>query len=292
MPVTAQAIFDYPVPEIRQRVTTRDTILYALSVGYGIKPLDPDHLLRTFGPVLRAVPTFANVIAYPGPWLKDAGVDWNGVVHAEQRLELHRPLPLDVDLISTTRMLSIVDKGPEKGMFATFERTIRRADDAQAIATIVHTDACRFDGGCGSAGAAPAPLPRVPTTPPDRTVCVAIPEDAALLYRLNGDLNPLHADPVTARKAGFERPILHGLCTFGYVGYVIADSILQAGFVEPSAMAARFTAPVFPGETLAVDLWTLEPQIRFRARVPERDCVALDCGTAGGAITPADAGST
>lgn len=280
MPVTAQALFDYPIPIMHARVRPRDAILYALSVGYGSHPRDPAHLRRAFGPELVSASTLANVVAHPGPWMKEAGVDWRGVVHAEQRLTVHRPLPLYEDLVCRSRMLSVVDRGIGKGMFATFERTIETAADGTVLATVVQTDACRFDGGCGSLGSPPAPLPRVPESEPDLTVCVGIREDAALLFRLNGDLNPLHADPAAARAAGFERPILHGLCTFGQVGHAIAQAIGPDTLRDPSIINARFTAPVFPGDTLSIDLWISGTDVGFRVRVAARNVTVLDCGSA------------
>ncbi len=166
-------------------------------------------------------PTLANVVAHPGPWLQDAGIDWQRLVHAEHRLTIHRPVPIDTPLLSRSRMTAIVDRGPEKGMFATFERAIVTLAEEAPVATIVQTNACRGDGGCGSAGTPPEPLAPVPARAPDAVFAIAVPQDAALLYRLNGDLNPLHSDPAYAARAGFPRPILHGLCTFGYAGYAI-----------------------------------------------------------------------
>jgi acyl dehydratase len=271
---------DFPIPEARQTVTARDAILYALTVGYGTEPLDRAHLRRVQEDDLRPVPTMANVVAHAGPWMKDAGVDWQRLVHSEHRLTIHRPLPLGKPLLSRSRMLSVVDRGPEKGMFATFERTIVTEPDETPIATIVQTNACRGDGGCGSAGTPPEPLPSAPDRAPDAIFAIAVPEDAALLYRLNGDVNPLHSDPAYAARAGFPRPILHGLCTFGYAGYAIGRALGSNGIADVGFIAARFTAVVFPGDRLEFDIWQEGQDIRFRARVPAREATVLDHGTA------------
>ncbi|HEX8044800.1 MaoC/PaaZ C-terminal domain-containing protein [Rhizobium sp.] len=280
MAVSLRSIMDFPIPEARQTVTARDAIFYALTVGYGTKPLDPAHLRRVQEEDLRPVPTMANVVAHAGPWMKDAGVDWQRLVHSEHRLTIHRPLPLDTPLKSRSRMLSVVDRGPEKGMFATFERTILAEANETPVATIVQTNACRGDGGCGSAGTPLEPLPPVPDRAPDAVFAIAVPEDAALLYRLNGDLNPLHSDPAYAARSGFPRPILHGLCTFGYAGYAIGRTLGTNEIADVGFIAARFTAAVLPGDRLEFDIWRESHDIRFRARVPARAVTALDYGTA------------
>ncbi len=279
MVLTADALMDFAVPQARQTVAARDAILYALSVGYGRVPTDAWHLQRTYEEKLVPTPTLANVVAHAGPWMKAVGVDWAKVVHAEQRLTLHRPMPIATPLMSRSRMLSVVDRGEGKGMFATFERVIS-AEDGGPVATILQTNACRGDGGCGSAGTAPEPLPSAPLRGPDRIFEIKVPEDAALLYRLNGDFNPLHVDPEQAAQSGFARPILHGLCTFGYAGYAIGIGSSADGPVDLQSIAARFTAVVFPGETIDFHLWLDGRDVRFRGLVAARGATVLDNGVA------------
>lgn len=271
MSVTAEALFAHPIPDVPCRVGYRDAALYALSVGYGA-----DDLRHSYGPDLVLAPTLPNVVGHPGPWMQAAGVDWSGVVHAEQRLLLHRPLPLDTDLLCRSQMVSVVDKGAGKGMFATFSREIAAADGVP-FATLLQTDACRFDGGCGSAGTPPQALLPPPQTPSDTVIEIRTRPDSALLYRLNGDLNPLHADPEVARAAGFPRPILHGLCTMGHVARAVC------GLMAPgrlTALSCRFSAPVYPGETLSVEIWRSPEGARFRATAAERSLVVMTCGEA------------
>ncbi|MDF7662064.1 MaoC/PaaZ C-terminal domain-containing protein [Erwiniaceae bacterium L1_54_6] len=280
MPIHADDLFAYAIPVTHARVTSRDALLYALSIGYATRPLDAQQLRYSYGPEPITALTLANVIAHPGPWMRDAGVNWSGVVHAEQRLIIHRDMPLDKELVCTSQMVSVVDKGAAKGMFASYQRTIATADEGKVIATIIQTDACRFDGGCGSQGTPPPALLRVPERAADQVVDIVIPPDAALLYRLNGDFNPLHADPEFARSAGFERPILHGLCTLGHAGRVVADWVAQHGAGTLQAIDARFTAVVFPGDRLAIELWSENAQVRFRVRAVDRNNTVIDCGTA------------
>lgn len=280
MSLPAGSILDFAIPETRQTVTARDAILYALSVGYGGAPLDPAHLRFLYEADLATAPTLANVVAHAGPWMKQVGVDWSQVVHAEHRLTIHSPMPLDTPLVSHTRSLSVVDRGAGKGMFAAFERVVSNEATGEAVASIVQTNACRGDGGCGSAGTPPEPLPPVPNRQPDVSCQLAVAEDAALLYRLNGDLNPLHVDPAAAERGGFRRPILHGLCTFGHAGYALSLMASGSGLAALAAIAARFTAPAFPGDTLEFQMWRSGQDIRFRCIVPSRGATVLDNGVA------------
>nr|WP_206679809.1 MaoC family dehydratase [Rhizobium changzhiense] len=278
--MSAQSILDFPVPQATHVVTARDAILYALSVGYGTNGLDERALNYVYERDLVTAPTLANIVAHPGPWMQQTGVDWARLVHSEHRLTIHRPVPLDVPLISRSRVLSVVDRGIEKGMFVSFERLIVTKDGDEPIATIVQTNACRGDGGCGSAGSAPDPLSKVPDREPDLEFHLGIPGNAALLYRLNGDLNPLHIDPQAAGRSGFDRPILHGLCSFGYAGYAIVAAIDPGMTVGLRAIAARFSAPVFPGETITLQMWRNDAEIRFRGIVASRGTIILDNGVA------------
>jgi acyl dehydratase len=278
--VAAQALMDFPIPDAVQTLSARDAILYALSTGYGALPVDPAHLRYIHERGLVAAPTLANVAAHGGPWMEATGVDWDRVVHAEHRLTLHRPIPIDSPLVSRSRWLSVVDRGPSGSMFATFERVIHDQVGDTPLATVIQTNACMGDGGCGSAGEAPPPLPPVPTRPADAIFKVDIADDAAALYRLNGDINAMHIDPAAARRAGFPRPLLHGLCTFGQAAYAISRSLATTGLADLTAIAARFSAACYPGETLAFHIWRTGDQVSFQAVVPSRDVVVLDRGVA------------
>lgn len=279
MAFKAGELIRYRVPEAEQHLKPQDCILYALSVGVGREPTDARQLRFVYEKDLRALPMMANVLAHPGFWVREAGtgIDWRKVVHGEQSLTVHRRLPTSGTLAGRTRITAIVDKGPEKGAFVYSERQVVERASGAAVCTLTQTNVCRGDGGCGSLGTPPAPTPGSPQRAPDLTFDMAIAPEAALLYRLNGDPNPLHADPDAARSAGFDRPILHGLCTFGYAGHAILRERCDYDESRVSHMRVRFTAPVYPGETLRTEVWK-DSGISFRTSVVERQVVALDNG--------------
>lgn len=281
MTIDIDRLMAQPIPSGHQLVTAKDAILYAISVGYAGQSEIPDDLSPLYDRIIKPVPTFANVVARPGgAWIGDSGIDFTKVVHAEHRLIVHSEMPLDQSVEGRVRMVSVVDRGVGKGMFASFERVIVGGRDQKPIATIIHTDACRGDGGCGSAGVPPEPLTLPPERKPDFSLDVHVPHMAAILFRLNGDPNPLHIDPAFAAAGGFPRPILHGLCTFGYAGYAISRLVSPQVRMTIKSIAARFTAPFYPDETLRTEVWMEGTQVRFRCLSVERDIVVLDAGTA------------
>lgn len=282
MPIDGKRLLSYEVPEIVQDLTVRDTILYALSVGLGADPLDPDQLRFVYEEGLKALPTMAVVLGYPGFWLKkpEPGVDWVKVVHGEQGIRIHKPLPVEGRLVGRTKLTGLVDKGEGKGALLYSERQVIDAS-GDAVATLTQTTFLRGDGGCGGT-TEPARKPHPePTRPPDFAVDLATTPSQALIYRLNGDYNPLHADPAIATAAGFPRPILHGLATFAVVGHALLKGLCGYRPERLTAMDGRFSAPVFPAETLRTEIWREGNGIAaFRARVVERDTVVLSNGRA------------
>ncbi len=270
----------YAIPDREQAFTTRDTILYALSIGLGQDPLDENQLRYVdHHRDLLAVAAYAVVLGYPGFWIGDpaTGVDPRCALHGEQEIELVRPLPAHGRIIGRTRITSLIDKGLGKAALLYTERRIVDAENGALIAT---TRMSHFLRGCGGFGGQDGPVPSVhtvPTTVPDRTIALPTRPEQALLYRLNGDDNPLHADPKRAAEAGFARPILHGLCTFGVLCHAILRGLLDYDATRLKAMKLRFSAPVYPGETIAVDLWR---DGSFQARVPERGVLVATNGLA------------
>ncbi|HXR58930.1 MAG TPA: MaoC/PaaZ C-terminal domain-containing protein [Burkholderiales bacterium] len=261
----------------RFRYTDRETMLYALGVGMGRDPLNEDELPYVFEKsALKTVPSMASVLARV-PLLKDCGYDYSKVLHGEQRLTLHRPLPQEGELVADSRVTEAYDKGAGKGAVIYTETKVRLADGTPLF-TQHSTTFARGDGGFGGpAGSGPAPH-ALPERKPDQTVTLETRKDQALLYRLNGDRNPLHADPALAKKVGFPAPILHGLCTYGTACRAILQSVAKYDHTKIAGFDVRFSSPVYPGESIATDLWVDGKTVSFRCRVPERDVVVINNG--------------
>lgn len=267
----------------RQTLSPRDVMLYALGVGVGADPLDESQLRFVFEPGLQALPTQAITLTYP-PLLaafERAGIVPGRVLHGEQQFHLARPLPVEAELVGETRVIHLLDKGPGRGLLVYYRTEVRNADTDEAVATLTSSSFCVDEGGCG-ADRGPGPIERhaLPARACDASCALPTLPQAALIYRLSGDWNPLHASPAVARAAGFDRPLLHGRCTFGVAGHAILR--MACGY-EPQrlrSMTARFTAPVFPGETLRTELWHVPDGVLFRTLVVGRNAVALDNGFA------------
>lgn len=273
--------------EIRQAYTARDTILYALGLGLGSDPMDERQLRYVYEKGLVALPTMAAVLASPGAWMRDRkelGIDFLKLVHGEQGVTLHQPLAASATVVGESRVVRIVDKGEAKGAVMHVEKTLRDAATGDLVVTAEQVLFLRGDGGfsSGQGGDAAAPaLAAVPDGVPDAVLELPTRPEAALVYRLSGDLNPLHVEPAVAARAGFARPILHGLATWGVAGRGLVQLFCDD---EPSCLReirARLTSPVFPGETLVLECWrTGTGTVAFRAKLKERGVIALNNGYA------------
>ena len=272
----------YSFPESRQAYTARDTMLYALGLGIGSDPTDPMQLQFVYERNLVAVPTMAVVLAHPGFWAGDPalGIDWTRMLHVGQGLTLHQTVSVAGEVIGRGRITDIVDRGREKGALLYYERDVIDAATGLLIATVRQTLLCRGNGGIETDVAA-APKPHsMPERMPDHEADVATLPQAALIYRLSGDLNPLHADPAVAAKAGFPRPILHGLATFGIAGHALLRIIADENGSRLRAFDARFSAPVLPGETIRLRFWQDAETVSLQAIAVDRGVVVLDGGRA------------
>lgn len=281
MPLNIDALRRWRFPQIRHSHTEKDTLLYGVSLGFGQDPMDQGQLSFVYEDGLQAVPTMAAILCHPGTWSSapEFAITRNKVVHGEQRLFLHRPLPVAGELFTRPRITCVEDKG-EKGAVIHVARTLHDAADGQPVASILHSTFCRADGGFGGGfGTAPAAHP-IPDRAPDLSVDLLTRPEAALIYRLNNDRNPLHADPDYARRAGFDRPILHGLCTWGLAARAVLQGVLDHDARALRSVEARFSAPVFPGETVSFDLWRDPGVVSFRAHVRARGAKVLDAGRA------------
>jgi acyl dehydratase len=280
-----QTIKNWPFAEVTHTYSERDTLLYALGLGVGSDPLDVGQLRFVYEKELQAMPSMAAVLGSPGFWWRDpgTGADWVKIVHGEQRIQLFEPLPVASTLVAKNRVVSLTDKGVGKGAIAVIDRDIYEQSSGKLLARTTQVSFLRGDGGfseqSGLSDAGPAPLPAVPERAPDMEVELTSLQQAALIYRLSGDYNPLHADPAVARAAGFTRPILHGLCTFGMATHAVLKQCCEYDAQRLKGLAMRFTSPVYPGETVRFQLWRADAQrIHLRARINARDVVVLNNG--------------
>jgi acyl dehydratase len=276
MAVTSEQLMALKQQGIEVKYTSKDAMLYALSLGIAREGADENVLPFVYeGRTMKTLPTFATTLMRAV--IPDSGLDFRGVLHGEQRLSLGREIPAEGTMWVNSGVVSVVDKGPEKGSIVTFESNGFLAGGEQVFSTQIVIFA-RRDGGIGNAGTPMAALQAVPDRAPDHVLTRQGTIDQALLYRLNDDRNPLHADPKIAQSAGFDRPILHGLCTYGMASEAIVTDVLGSQSARVASFDARFAAPVFPGEKLEVDVWRDADVLWFRCRVPERNVVVLDYG--------------
>jgi acyl dehydratase len=281
MPIVTETLLNFPIPEIRQVLRWQDTALYALSLGVGQDPMDEADLrFVTEGAAMQALPTIPVVLGYPGFWLADpaTGVDAVRLVAGEQSVELHAPLPVEGEIIGRSRVTGLVDRGAGKGALLYVSRDVIDAATGRTLATVDQTIFLRGDGGFGGpTGPVKKPAPEA-EGPPAITLDLPTRPEMALLYRLNGDHNPLHSSPGLAAKAGFPRPILHGLGTFGVVGRALLRAVCGGDPARFGRMECRFSSPVFPGETIRTEIWPDATGAAFRGRVMERDVVVISNG--------------
>lgn len=283
MTIDEARLKNWPFEDIEQTYTAKDTILYALGVGLGADPMDERQLRFVYEDGLRALPTLTAVLAYPGFWIRNpaSGVDWKQVLHGEQGLVIHRPLPATGTVVGRTAVEAVIDKGPGKGALVYTRRDVRDKETGALLCSITSTSFARADGGFGGPGGPVKPVHVLPERAPDIVCDLPTLPQAALLYRLSGDYNPLHADPAIAKAAGFPRPILHGLCTYGVAGHALLRELCGYDPARLRRMDVRFSAPVFPGETLRTEIWhEAEGKAGFRCRVLGRDVVVINNGLA------------
>ncbi|WP_300304254.1 MaoC/PaaZ C-terminal domain-containing protein [Ferrovibrio sp.] len=282
MPIVYDELMRLDLPEREFAYSERDTMLYALSVGMGHDPMDADELPFVYEKGLRALPSLATVIAWDDSWAPQTGINFVMVVHGEQRVTIHKPLPPSGRIKAKLRIRDVFDKGAGKGAIMLTENTLSDAASGEKLVTLLSTVFARGDGGFGGPVRAPGegpPAPHaIPERQPDAGVTAKTQPNQALFYRLCGDRNPLHADPAFAKAAGFPRPILHGLCTYGHAVRAVVKAACNHDPAMIAHIEARFTAPVFPSETIHTEIWRDDNIVSFRARLVERDVVVLDHG--------------
>lgn len=263
-------VVDTPV-----RWRPEDAMLYALAIGLGASELG-----YVYERDQTVFPTFAVILAFHGGPLSDLAIDPRYLLHGEHGLVLHRPLPVSGRATVRGRMVGAWDKGEGRGAVFREEKTICLEGEETPLASVTTTAFGRAEGGFGGPrDGQPAPH-ALPDRAPDAVAEVATGADQALLYRLCADRNPLHADPEFARAAGFPGPILHGLCTYAICAAEVLRHFAGMDGARLRSHALRFSAPVFPGEVLRVEMWRDGPVIMFRATVPARDVVVVTNGRA------------
>jgi acyl dehydratase len=264
--------------------SARDTILYNLGIGFGAAAAaEPGQLRFVLEDRLVSFPSMVAVLgASHTLWQDDSlGIDFAGILHGEESFELTRVLPPEGRLIGRSQVEGVWDRGPQKGAVMTMRKTLHDPHDDAIFATCRSTLMLRRNGGFGGSAEGAPQAASLPERRPDGALELMTRPEQALIYRLSGDTNPLHAVPDAAARAGFAKPILHGLCTYG----IAARAIVQAGAdgdeTRLRRFAVRFSSPVFPGETIRTEYWRLGAgEYAFRALVPERNVVVLTAGRA------------
>lgn len=266
-------------PVIEHNVTFRDSILYALGLGYGMDPNDLHQLQFVYEDGQKAVPSMACVMGYAGFWLRnpELEVDWVKLLHGEHYYEILSPLPVQDKFIAKHKVTGVHDKGPGRGAVVNFVKELYDSS-GRLLAKIEQTNFCRGDGGCGSFGVPTKERPPLPESPPEATHEIATSRQMALIYRLSGDYNPVHADPAVARQAGFHEPWLAGMCTMGIATRACIEKFCDHDPSRIKSMFVRFKSVAFPGDTLRFEYYMTDSGARFRARSVERDTIILDRG--------------
>src|SRR5664279_74099 len=282
MPLNSKKLLALKIPDVEHNYGPKDCMLYALGLGLGQDPLNADELAFVYEKNIKVLPTFAVMQGYAAYWLRrpEIGVTWEKVVHGEQGLVLHQPVAPQGTVIGRTNILDVVDKGEGKGALIYSQREISDKASGRLLATLTQTTFCRGDGGFGGPKRETPPPHALPDRAPDGICDFSTRPEMALIYRLSGDSNALHVDPEFAKAAGFPRPVLHGLASFGVAGHALLKTVCGYDPAKLTAMAGRFSAPVFPGETIRTEIWRDGKVLSFRARGLERDVIAINNGRA------------
>jgi acyl dehydratase len=282
MTIVYDKLMALDIPPVEQSYGPKDCMLYALGIGLGHDPMNEDELPFVYEKNLKVLPTMGAILGYVGFWARDrdTGIDWVRMVNGEQGVMLHQPLKGQNTVIGKQHIVEVIDKGAGKGALVLSERKVTDKATGEPIATVTQTTFCRADGGFGGPLRQPPEPHPLPARAPDAVCDLDTRPEAALIYRLSADRNPLHAEPAAAKAAGFPRPIMHGLGNFGIAGHAVLKAMCGYDAAKLAAFACRFSAPVFPGETIRTDMWRDGAVVSFRSRVVERDVICINNGRA------------
>ena len=277
MPINYDEIMSLKSENIEISYTDKDSILYGLGVGLGNDPMDIDELKYVYENGQIALPSMATNFQYHSSLLMSAKLNFVMVVHGEQKLSIINPIPVSGDFLADMKVLNCFDKGVSKGAIIDVETTVKLKSDGTEICKLISTTFARGDGGFDGPESPPQEIFE-PEGSPDLVDEITTKPDQALIFRLSGDYNPLHSDPNFAKAAGFPKPILHGLCTYGVACRSILKTACDNDVKKLKSFNCRFSSPVFPGETIVTEMWKNGNDINFQSKVKERDKIILKNG--------------
>ena len=277
MPINYDEIMSMTSENVEISYSDKDSILYSLGVGLGNDPMNMAELKYVYENSQVALPSMATNFQYHSPLLLKANINFILVVHGEQKLSFSNPLPVSGDFISNAKVIGCYDKGAGKGAVIDVETTIKLKRDNTEICKLVSTTFARGDGGFGGPESPKSKIFR-PEGDPDFVHEIKTKPDQALIFRLSGDFNPLHSDPNFAKTAGFEKPILHGMCTYGIACRSLVESVCEGDAKRLKKFDCRFSSPVYPGETIVTEMWKNGSKVYYQSKVKERDKIVIKNG--------------
>ena len=277
MPINYDEIMSMTSENVEISYSDKDSILYSLGVGLGNDPMNMAELKYVYENSQVALPSMATNFQYHSPLLLKANINFILVVHGEQKLSFTNPLPVSGDFISNAKVIGCYDKGAGKGAVIDVETTINLKKDNTEICKLVSTTFARGDGGFGGPESPKSEIFR-PEGDPDFVHEIKTKPDQALIFRLSGDFNPLHSDPNFAKTAGFEKPILHGMCTYGIACRSLLESVCEGDAKRLKKFDCRFSSPVYPGETIVTEMWKNGSKVYYQSKVKERDKIVIKNG--------------
>ena len=277
MPINYDEIMSMTSENVEISYSDKDSILYSLGVGLGNDPMNMAELKYVYENSQVALPSMATNFQYHSPLLLKANINFILVVHGEQKLSFSNPLPVSGDFISNAKVIGCYDKGAGKGAIIDVETTINLKKDNTEICKLVSTTFARGDGGFGGPESPKNEMFK-PEGDPDVVHEIKTKPDQALIFRLSGDFNPLHSDPNFAKTAGFEKPILHGMCTYGIACRSVVESVCEGDAKRLKKFDCRFSSPVYPGETIVTEMWKNGSKVYYQSKVKERDKIVIKNG--------------